>query len=53
MQSAAGGLSQWFNGFDLGPLLTDSSSAGYNGRNQMPGTLQKAIRLCGKIGDGS
>ncbi|NJM49003.1 MAG: VCBS repeat-containing protein, partial [Alkalinema sp. RU_4_3] len=49
LRSAAGGLSEWFEGFDLGPLLTDSSSAGYNGRNQMPGTLQKAIDYAGRL----
>jgi hypothetical protein len=49
LRSAAGGLSEWFEGFDLGPLLTDLSSDGYNGRHRMPGTLQKAIEYAGRL----
>jgi Bacterial Ig-like domain/Bacterial pre-peptidase C-terminal domain/FG-GAP-like repeat len=49
LRSVAGGLSEWFDGFDLGPLLADLSSDGYNGRNRMPGTLQKAIEYAGRL----
>jgi hypothetical protein len=49
MRSVAGGLSEWFDGFDMGPLLKDLSADGYNGRNRMPGTLQKAIEYAGRL----
>jgi hypothetical protein len=49
MRSVAGGLSEWFDGFDLGPLLADQSSAGYNGRFQMPEKLQGAIDYAGRL----
>jgi hypothetical protein len=49
MRSAAGGLSEWFEGFDLGPLLTDLSADGYNGRWQMPEKLGEAIDYAGRL----
>jgi hypothetical protein len=49
MRSVAGGLSEWFEGFDLGPLLTDLSSDGHNGRWQMPEKLGKAIEYAGRL----
>jgi hypothetical protein len=49
MRSVAGGLSEWFDGFDLGPLLMDLSSDGYNGRWQMPEKLGKAIEYAGRL----
>jgi hypothetical protein len=48
-RSVAGGLSEWFDGFDMGPLLTDLSSDGYNGRWQMPEKLGKAIEYAGRL----
>jgi hypothetical protein len=49
MRSVTGGLSEWFEGFDLGPLLTDLSSDGHNGRWQMPEKLGKAIEYAGRL----
>jgi hypothetical protein len=48
-QSVAGGLSEWFDGFGLGSLLTDLSSAGYNGRWQTVYSLEKAIEYAGRL----
>ncbi len=49
MRSVAGGLSEWFDGFGMAPLLTDLSSDGYNGRYQMPDKLGRAIEYAGRL----
>jgi hypothetical protein len=50
MRSVAGGLSEWFNGFGAGTILTDVELHQYwNERNQMPYTLQKVIEYAGRL----